>query len=215
VAEVNRGNTSPTPTAYFVKVDVTSWDDVVAMFTQAEAVLGGKVDFVFPNAGVASLGFPDRPGKPKIKTLNVNLIGVLYTMQAAINHFRAFKSPGRIVVTASQSSLYPLAGDPIYTVSKHGVLGLVRATAMRTVKHGILINAIGPGSTESQLMPRQVEEFLNSRGWKTPKETILQAFDLFLKPDSKHSGQLAEAVGDRVALYKFPTSSNDIFKPML
>ena len=80
-----------------------------------------------------------------------------------------------------------------------------------------VIYSIFQGSTESQLMPRQVEEFLNSRGWKTPKETseplpfpsssysvsypcitikltyfsfhlVLQAFDLFLKPDSKHSG---------------------------
>ncbi|KAJ7615536.1 hypothetical protein FB45DRAFT_1035516 [Roridomyces roridus] len=98
------------------------------MFTTAasSSVFGGNLDFVFA------------PTQHRVYNA-VNLIGVVYTMQAAIAHFREFKTGGRILVTASQSSLHPMRAEPLYTASKHGVVGLVRATAMRTAREGIFI----------------------------------------------------------------------------
>jgi len=213
VAEIN--SSQPLQSAHCIRADVTSWDDVVNMFGTAETLLSSKLDFVFANAGAALLGFPNSQGQPDLSAINVNLIGVIFTMQAAINHFRAHRSGGNIIVTASQASLHPFGGEPLYTASKHGVLGLVRATAMQSQAEGIYINAIAPGSTSSGLMPKVVEDALNSRGWKVSKEKVMEAFDLLLAPDSKLSGQLVEAVGDYVSLYKYPVPSKDMVKSNL
>ncbi|KAJ7634830.1 NAD(P)-binding protein [Roridomyces roridus] len=205
VAELNRGR--PAEVAYFVKADVTNWLEMVELFRRAVSIFEGNLDFVFANAGTAALGFPDQAGPPNFTPIMVNLVGVMYTIQVAVNHFREFKTPGRIVVTASQSSLHPFSGEPVYTASKFGVLGLVRATAPRTVREKILINAVGPGSTTTALMPPDIEALMNASGLKVSKETIMKAFDLFLTPECKYSGQFAEAVGDNVSLYKFPIPS--------
>ncbi|EIN13001.1 NAD(P)-binding protein [Punctularia strigosozonata HHB-11173 SS5] len=201
--------------AFAISGDVTKWDSVVGMFKATEELLKkhtGKsnISFVFANAGAAAIGFPFQRGEPNITSISVNLIGALYTIQAAINHFRKHRAPGRIIVTASQSSLHPFGGEPIYTASKHGVLGLVRATAIALENEkNITINAIGPGSTDSTLMPDVVLQGMNSRGWAVEKDTIMRAFDVFLKPDSKLSGAFVEAIGDTVNLFEFPLPTKD------
>ncbi|KAJ7616063.1 hypothetical protein FB45DRAFT_1035219 [Roridomyces roridus] len=51
------------------------------MFSHATSVFKGKVDVVFANAGVAAPGFPHRrAGPPNITSIQVNLVGVVYTM---------------------------------------------------------------------------------------------------------------------------------------
>ncbi|EMD35759.1 hypothetical protein CERSUDRAFT_115709 [Gelatoporia subvermispora B] len=201
VDALNSGRT--TAVAFFVKADVTSWKEVVTSFQTAETILRSGLDFVFANAGSAAIGFPNCPDEPNLSPIHVNLAGVVFTIQAAINHFRKHGSGGRIVVTASQASLHPFPGEPLYTASKAGVMGLVRATGPVVKREGIYVNAIAPGSTDSALMPKEIEEGMNSFGWAVSKETIMRAFDTFLAPDCRLAGQVAEAVGDYVGLYEF------------
>ncbi|KAJ7910579.1 hypothetical protein B0H13DRAFT_1876681 [Mycena leptocephala] len=123
---------------------------------KADVTKRDNVVDMFRNAGVAALGFPDNPGRPDVSPITVNIVG--------------------IVVTASQSSLHPFGGEPVYTASKHGVLGLVRTTALRTEHEKIFIkfhslSAVGPGSTSSALMPPEIEAGMNARGWKVSKDT--------------------------------------------
>jgi NAD(P)-dependent dehydrogenase (short-subunit alcohol dehydrogenase family) len=111
----------------FVKADVTDWTSIQGLF-KAAVDAHGIVDFVFPNAGTSSSGFVgdldrDRSIPPNVVPITVNLIGVVYTIQAALDVLRANPDPakadasahphrkawrGKIVVTASQSSLYPI-----------------------------------------------------------------------------------------------------------
>ncbi|EPS94438.1 NAD-binding protein, partial [Fomitopsis schrenkii] len=207
-AQINAS--SPMQDARYIEADITVWDDVTRMFQTAEQMLSSKLDVVFANAGTALMGFPNAEGAPNLHTINVNLSGTIYTLQAAINHFRSHKSGGQVIVTASQASIHPIGGEPLYTASKFGVLGLVRATAMQMEAEGIYINAVAPGSTSSNLMPKDVEEALNAEGWKVPMEKVLEAFDLLLKPGSKHSGQCVEAVGDHVAFCQYTLPSMSI-----
>ncbi|THH17828.1 hypothetical protein EUX98_g9051 [Antrodiella citrinella] len=144
-AVVDQLNASaPAPVALFVRTNVTSWDDVSNAFAQANAFLT-KLDFVFANAGIigGKRCFPDEGsnGKPNTRMLDINFLGVLYTMQAAINHFRSHNSRGCIIATASIAGMYPLRPDPLYAASKHAVVGLVRSAAMRTEKEKIYIKA--------------------------------------------------------------------------
>lgn len=72
----------------------------------------GKIDHVFANAGIAptvSLLEEDVDSNgdllpPNLKTINVNLLGCLYTVKLGIHHIRKNPAGGSIVITASGSS---------------------------------------------------------------------------------------------------------------
>ena len=51
---------------------------------------------------------------------------------------------GSIICTASNAGFYPLSLAPIYTIAKHGVVGMVRGLAGRFQHEHIQINAIAP-----------------------------------------------------------------------
>lgn len=62
------------------------------------------------------------PPKPSLKTLDVCITGVVYTAYLALHYLRKNKVPGgKITVTASSASLYPLQRVPLYTSAKHAV----------------------------------------------------------------------------------------------
>ena len=71
--------------------------------------------------------------------------------QALIPHFRQRRS-GKIVNIASINGRKPWVDTPAYSASKGGVTGLVRSLAVEYAAHGIRVNAIAPGATETPLM---------------------------------------------------------------
>lgn len=74
-------------------MDVSDWDSQRKAFETAEAPFG-RIDYVFPIAGIGERrSFPNRPKstgyeKPDLKVLEVDAIGVLYTISLAMQHFR-------------------------------------------------------------------------------------------------------------------------------
>jgi NAD(P)-dependent dehydrogenase (short-subunit alcohol dehydrogenase family) len=67
---------------------------------------------------------------------------------------------GAIVNMSSIAGVVGMPGAPIYTASKHAVIGLTKSTALEFAKSGIRINAICPGAVETeslQLFFRQNE----------------------------------------------------------
>ncbi len=57
-----------------------------------------------------------------------------------------------IVVTASLAGLVPASEDPIYTLTKHAVIGFVRSVAPQLDERGIRINAVAPGFVATPLI---------------------------------------------------------------
>ncbi len=57
-----------------------------------------------------------------------------------------------IVVTSSLAGLTGVAGDPIYALTKHAVIGLVRSVAPQLMERGIRINAVCPGFTDTPMV---------------------------------------------------------------
>jgi NAD(P)-dependent dehydrogenase (short-subunit alcohol dehydrogenase family) len=113
------------------KCDVTSWDDQVALFALGHSTFG-SIDIVLPNAGINEIGLmvdvsppddgPDRPTPPDLTTLNVDLIGVLYTTRLALYYFdrddRAYPGLRAICFTASMSTFYGANYGVMYGASK-------------------------------------------------------------------------------------------------
>jgi 15-hydroxyprostaglandin dehydrogenase (NAD) len=62
------------------------------------------------------------PNKPSILTLEVNLIGVVWTTYLALHFFRKNeKTGGALVMTSSASALYTSPSLYLYAPAKHGV----------------------------------------------------------------------------------------------
>ena len=92
----------------------------------------------------------------------VNLNGTFNVTHAFLGALRATK--GRIVNIGSiQSFVHVRTPNSLaYTTSKHGVLGFTRALAAELGKHGVRVNAIGPGLIETPSTKGTREQSRNS-----------------------------------------------------
>lgn len=86
--------------------------------------------------------------RPSTQLFDVNVNSVIYGLKLGIHHMKS-SGGGRIVVVGSAASYVPVPSQPLYTASKHAVLGLVRSTAQisEVVDAGISISWIAPWLT--------------------------------------------------------------------
>ncbi|KAK4050937.1 hypothetical protein OIO90_004913 [Microbotryomycetes sp. JL221] len=141
--------------------DVTSWDSQVKMFRLGVDTFG-KIDIVVPNAGVTEVHgwFDLKPGPdgeplppPKL-TYDVNLLGVMYSANIALFHFRKNRSRDKksIVFIGSMASSFPIPLGPMYSMAKHGVLGLQRSLHLSLSGERVRTNTIGPWFVKTGIM---------------------------------------------------------------
>ncbi len=150
-----------------VPADVTSTDSVRQMVATTLDHFG-RLDILVNNAGIL---FPTRLEKISEqewrKTLDVNLTGAFFCIQAAISSMKE-RGYGRIVNLASTAGkTVSTLGGAHYTASKHGVLGLTRACALELAPHGITVNAVCPGLIDTEMAhenttPERLEGYRSS-----------------------------------------------------
>ena len=134
-----------------IPLDVRADPSIDAAFAMAIARLG-KLDVLVNNAGVPS------PGKPVVdltraewdRIMAVNLAGVFFMSQRMGRHLIGAGRPGVIISLASTHGMVGLANASAYGISKAGVSQMTRMLAIEWAKHGIRVNAIGPGATETK-----------------------------------------------------------------
>jgi NAD(P)-dependent dehydrogenase (short-subunit alcohol dehydrogenase family) len=144
-----------------------------------------RLDFVFANAGIAERanfyeGSEDHdsllPVEGMHALVDINLKSVITTTYVASHYMR--KSPKdvdkSIVMTASCGGLYPSYYSPIYTATKHAVVGFMRSIAPWYYhKAGIRVNAICPGVVKTNLLSSA--EWANfPEKYFTPVEKIVE-----------------------------------------
>jgi 3-oxoacyl-[acyl-carrier protein] reductase len=109
----------------------------------------GSVDILVNNAGI----FP-RAGVLELDEAtwdavhSVNLKGTFFCAQQAARRMVPRRS-GRIINIASVSALQPDANGAHYCATKAGVVALTKSLALALAPHGILVNAIAPGLTDT------------------------------------------------------------------
>jgi len=85
--------------------------------------------------------------------MEVNLFGAFYCMQAAAKIMIHHKTLGRIINIASLAGRNGgLMASPAYSASKAGLIGLTKAAARQLAPYHITVNAIAPGSLESEML---------------------------------------------------------------
>ena len=136
--------------------DVGDADDVANLV--AAAVAGfGEIDVLVNNAAIlAAVDFLDLTEADFDRVIRVNLKGAFLCGQAVARHMVArVKSgggAGAIVNLSSVNAVFAIANQVPYSVSKGGINQLTKVMALALAPWGIRVNAIGPGSINTEML---------------------------------------------------------------
>jgi NAD(P)-dependent dehydrogenase (short-subunit alcohol dehydrogenase family) len=140
-------------TAAFIRTDIAKETDIekaVAFVLSTH----GRLDVAFNNAGVEMLGPLDQVTEEQYRsTFDINVWGVLSSMKHEVPAMLK-TGGGAIVNTSSIAGHIGLANASIYVATKHAVEGLTKAAAVEVAKQGIRVNAVAPGTINTDMVSR-------------------------------------------------------------
>jgi 3-hydroxybutyrate dehydrogenase len=149
--------------AHFAAVADVS-DQAAVSAAIAEAAARQPIDILVANAGAAeSAPFARSDAALFRRMMDVNFMGVVHTMQAALPAMKA-RPYGRVVAVASTAGLKGYAYVSAYSAAKHAVIGLVRSLALELANTSITVNAVCPGFTETDLLSGSIENIMGKTG---------------------------------------------------
>lgn len=140
--------------------DVTDPDTSLRAVAETEERFG-RLDIAFLNAGVVGgqSASDDSFDLARYRAVvGVNMDAVVFGTCAAVPALRR-AGGGQIVATASLAGLVAIPGDPVYTLTKHAVVGYVRSVGAQLAGEGIRVNAICPGFADTPLIAEQRSAF--------------------------------------------------------
>ena len=114
--------------------DITDQDDWDKVWTKAEVFFQGSVEALVNNAGVYGV-----KESLDMNIIDVNIKGTVLGTELGLQ--RMAKHGGVIVQLGSTASLVASSASPLYTASKHAVLGLIRAHDENSYKRWVLLNS--------------------------------------------------------------------------
>jgi NAD(P)-dependent dehydrogenase (short-subunit alcohol dehydrogenase family) len=137
--------------------DVTKPEDNQA-FVQAAVQRYGGLDIFLGNAGIEGAVKPitEYPLDMFNRVISINLMGPFLGVRFAAPEI-AKRGGGAIVLTSSVAGLTGSPGLSAYTMSKHGVIGLMRTAAVELAPLNIRVNTVNPAPVETRMM-RAIEQ---------------------------------------------------------
>jgi meso-butanediol dehydrogenase/(S,S)-butanediol dehydrogenase/diacetyl reductase len=144
----------PSGTVITCSGDVSKGDDVERMVNTTVS-LGGRLDILINNAGIASqLPVTHLSRDEWQRVFDVNLTGPFLLMKATIPHMIKIGG-GSIINIASVGGLRCLSGFPAYCSSKAGLIMLTQQVALDYGRHNIRCNAICPGIIKTEITEKE------------------------------------------------------------
>ncbi|MGD0190745.1 MAG: SDR family oxidoreductase [Rhizomicrobium sp.] len=133
-------------------LDVTqkqAFDSSIAAFAQET---DGKLDLLFSNAGIGESGwFEDIPYDAALRVVQVNLVGVITSIYAALPLLK--NTPNSLCfITSSSSATYGMPRIAVYSATKHGVKGLTEALSVEFARHGVRVADVLPGLIDTDIL---------------------------------------------------------------
>jgi meso-butanediol dehydrogenase/(S,S)-butanediol dehydrogenase/diacetyl reductase len=152
--------------ALAVKVDVSRREQVFAAVEQARKTLGG-FDVIVNNAGIAPSTPIEAIDEETIdKVYNINVKGVIWGIQAAVDAFKKEGHGGKIINACSQAGH---VGNPelaVYSSSKFAVRGLTQTAARDLAPLGITVNGFCPGIVKTPMWA-EIDRKRRANRWAT------------------------------------------------
>jgi len=142
-----------------LKADVSALDEVKSMIKKFVDKYGG-IDVLVCNAGIyIREKFCEMSVENWMKTIDINLNGVFYTVKEAIDYI---PRGGNIIIISSQIALKGTEHGAHYAASKAALLGLAKSLALELAPE-IRVNCIAPGYVDTDLLSGDTPE---KRKWR-------------------------------------------------
>jgi NAD(P)-dependent dehydrogenase (short-subunit alcohol dehydrogenase family) len=173
--------------ARVVPADVRRAEDADRL---VEAALGsfGRLDVVVNSAGTSAVGeLAQLSEETWDDVFDTNVKGVFLVSRAAIPHL-IDAGGGVIVNVASQLAISAVGGFAAYCASKAAVVHLTRAMSLELIAHGVRVNCVCPGGTDTPLLRRA---FPGGRGPQGTLDELVRSHPIgrLARPD-----EIAEAI---------------------
>lgn len=154
---------APKESVGFAAADVSIAADVEQALANA-ATARGAIDILVNNAGAAeSAPFGKTTEALWDRMLAANLTSAYLCSRQVLPGMIAAKW-GRIVNVASTAGLKGYPYVTAYCAAKHGMVGLTRALALEVARHGVTVNAVCPGYTETDMVERTLDNITAKTG---------------------------------------------------
>jgi len=193
----------------FVPCDVGKKGDVDRLVAETVREFG-RLDICVSNAGTVHIAdFLDISEADFDKVIRVNLKGVFLSGQAAARQMVKQGEGGVIVNMSSCNAVLAIPNHVPYVTSKGGVNQLTKVMALALAPHNIRVNAIGPGSIDTEILKAvMTDEAARTRIMsRTPlgrlgqPDEIASVAAFLASSDSNYiTGQTVYADGGRLAL---------------
>jgi 3-hydroxybutyrate dehydrogenase len=148
--------------AIYSAADLRRPSEIEQLIAAANSAFGG-VDILVNNAAVRhSAPVEEFATEWWDEAMAVNITAAFHTTRLVIPAMKG-RRWGRIVNLSSILGQRGAVNRVGYVTSKTALLGLTRAVALETVKHGITCNAVCPGTTESAVHDKAIDQLAASR----------------------------------------------------
>jgi acetoacetyl-CoA reductase len=137
--------------ALVVKADVTDFEQVGQMVGQVIETFG-QVDILVNNAGITrDKTLKNMTREQWDEVIHTNL-GSVFNCTKHVLPFMLERKHGRIINISSFVALAGNIGQANYAATKAGIIGFTKSVALEVSRHGITVNAVCPGFTETDML---------------------------------------------------------------
>ncbi|KAI9307008.1 hypothetical protein BJ944DRAFT_286547 [Cunninghamella echinulata] len=161
--------------ALFYQCDITHWNRLKESFNIAKNYFNKSVDIVISIAGIldsSDILHEENEQDGIYRTIQVNLTSAIKITRLAIQYFLKEKKPGCIIHT---SSIYGFCGAPLapmYSATKHGIIGLTKSYGILLKSSNIRVNSVAPSFIETPMLPATTKKTAATLGYVTMAECI-------------------------------------------
>ncbi len=184
--------------------DIADVSSAVPLIKRAHSIWG-NIDVFVNNAGIVSsedngpksVGFFEKTEEGWDDTMNVNLKGMFFALQAEAKYMRDLGIKGNIINVCSEMGFRPASFA--YGISKWGVRGMTMGIGKELAPLGIVVNGIAPGETATEILHQRegdVKHISSPRGIQATPAEIAEAI-YFLSKSRNIIGEILISDGGR------------------
>lgn len=160
-------------------MDVTRLAEVEAAVATTERDLGGGIDILVCNAGIAGSNAPiaEYPPEEWRRVIDIDLTGVFHCLRAVVPGMVA-RNYGRIVSTASVAGKEGNPNAGAYSAAKAGVIALTKSVGKELAGHDIAVNCITPAAARTRIFEQMKQEHVDYMLSKIPRGRFVEVEEI-------------------------------------